>query len=300
MPSQNHGPASTRGTILVASCNAVFTAVVGEMITSCGFTPVFSSGDEESWVSLARTRPCVVVCDCAAPANGTRRLIAEASATHTPLVLSDARMHQPVDDEALSLPQQVARLTFPVSRDAFGAMLESLLPSPIATSEHAAVSIAGMRIAAAASLCAMPLVLVPHDHSGPRLSDGTLDWPRTDRAVGRDAVVFPDVGDLRVAIAIALAAKPVYEQSLRRVVWAYVDAERDRGAMLGQVIVTLTDLAEAANITPTSVRQALMRGMILWGVDEYFNHASDAALDHRSGAAIGVMTLHDRQPRSVP
>lgn len=292
MPSQNHGPASTRGTILVASSNAVFTDVVGDMVTSCGFTPVYSSGHEESWISLARTQPCVVICDCAAPADGIQRLIVEASARHTPLVLSDMRMHQSTDHEALSPSQRLAWLTFPVSRAAFTAMLEMLLPSGIATSEHAAVSAAGRRIAAAVSLCATPLVLVPHDRSGPRLSDGTMDWPRTDGVVDGGTVAFPDVGDLRAAIATALAAKPVHEQSLRRVVWAYVDAERDRGAMLGQVIVTLTDLTEAAKITPTSVRQALMRGMILWGVEEYFKHLN---------GAVGVVALHDDQAaRSVP
>jgi hypothetical protein len=142
----------------------------------------------------------------------------------------------------------------------------------------------------------MPVVLVPHDHSGPRLSDGTVDWPRTDRVVNRDAVVFPDASDLRAAIATVLAARTVNEQSLRRVVWAYVDAERARGAMLGQVIVTLTDLADAANIAPTSVRQAIMRGMILWGVDEYFNRPSDVIHGHRADAAVGMIALHDDQP----
>jgi hypothetical protein len=292
MPSQNDVPASTRGTILVASSNALFTDVVGDLVAACGFTPEYSSGHEESCLLLTRTRPCVVICDCAAPAEGIQRLIVEASARHIPLVLSDMRMQQSTDHEALSPLQRLAWLTFPVSRDAFGAMLEMLLPSGIATSEHAAVSDAGRRIAAAVSLCATPLVLVPHDRSGPRLSDGTMDWSRTERVVDRDTVVFPDIGDLRAAIATALAARPVYEQSLRRIVWAYVDAERDRGAMLGQVIVTLTDLAEAAKIVPTSVRQAVMRGMILWGVEEYFNHPSDA---------VGVVTLHDDQrARSIP
>ncbi|HEY9226513.1 MAG TPA: hypothetical protein VIP11_07710 [Gemmatimonadaceae bacterium] len=45
-------------------------------------------------------------------------------------MLSDARMKQRVDEGSLVLPQRVTWLTFPVSRAAFAAMLDTLLPSP--------------------------------------------------------------------------------------------------------------------------------------------------------------------------
>lgn len=236
MLSQTAGTATTRGTILVASSNVMFTDLVGDLVAACGFTPMYSSAHEEPWLSLARTQPCVVICDCTAPAEGIQRLIVEASARNTPLVLSDTRMPQSTAPKALSPLRRVAWLTFPASRHALSVMLDSLLRSGIATSE-------------------------------------------------------------RAAIATALTAKPVREQSLRRAVRAYVDAERDRGAVLGQLIVTLTDLAEA----PTSVRQALMRGMILWGTEEYFHHPSDGPRGHRTSAVAGVQPLHrDQFGRSVP
>jgi hypothetical protein len=240
MLSQTAGTATTRGRILVASSNVMFTDIVGDLVAVCGFTPVYSSAHEQSWVSLTRTQACIVICDCTAPAEGIQRLIAEASARHTPLVLSDTRTQRSTHHDAVLPSQRVAWLTFPVSRDAFSAMIETLLASGIATSEHA-------------------------------------------------------------AIATALTAKPVHEQSLRRAVWAYVDAERDRGAVLGELIVTLTGLADAANIAPTSVRQALMRGMIVWGTEEYFRHPSDAPHDPGVGATAAVVLPHDdRFARSVP
>jgi hypothetical protein len=134
----------------------------------------------------------------------------------------------------------VAWLAFPVSRDAFSAMLETLLPSGIATSEHA-------------------------------------------------------------AIATALTVTPVNEESLRRAVWDYVGVARDRGAVLGQLVATLSDLADASSIAPTSVRQAVMRGMIHWGTEEYFRDPSDAAHGHRAGASVaGVPPYNGQFARSVP
>ena len=275
MPWQNDGPAKTRGTILVASSNALFTDIVGDMVVSCGFTPAYPVGQTESWLSLTRTQPCIVICDCAAPAEGIHHLISDASARRIPLVLSDTRMQQRPDESALPMPQHVAWLSFPVSLEAFSAMLETLLPTPIETMHDIAMSVAGVTIDAAVNI--RPLALVPHDRSVPKVSDSVLTRPLGDRPVGHDTALLADGADLRAAVATALAATPIYEQSLRRAVWAYVDAERDRGSVLGPVIAALTDLADGANIVPTSVRQALTRSMVLWGVEEYFGQLTGVA-----------------------
>ena len=116
---QNNERVGNRGTILVASNHAVFADIVGEMVATCGFAPAYSAGQEASWLALTRTQPCIVICDCSAPADGIQRLIVDASARHIPLILSDARMQQRVDEGSLLLPPQVAWLTFPISRDAF-------------------------------------------------------------------------------------------------------------------------------------------------------------------------------------
>ena len=79
-----------------------------------------------------------------------------------------------------------------------------------------------------------------------------------------------DAQDLRSVIAAALAATPVDEESLRHGVWTYVGAEHDVGARPGAVIVTLTELVEAAPMAPRTERDELMRRVILWCVEAYF------------------------------
>jgi hypothetical protein len=89
---------------------------------------------------------------------------------------------------------------------------------------------------------------------------------------------FPDVHDLRLAIGTTLAARPIYDRSLRRAVWTYVCAERDAGTSPGGVILSVTELVNAAGIEPVSIDQALKRRVILWCVEAYFGQlGGDAA-----------------------
>jgi hypothetical protein len=226
---QYNGCMESRGTILVASSHALFAEVVGEMVARCGFAPAYFEG-QEAPLALARTQPCLVICDCAAPAEGIQSLIVDASARHIPLVLSDARMKLRVDEGSLVLPQRVSWLTFPVSRDAFAAMLDALLPSPARAARDVTAGV---------------------------------------------AVELADVQELRSAIASALAARPVCDQSLRRAVWTYVGAERDAGTSPARVIVLLIELVEAARVGPMSIEQSLTRRVILWCVEAYFGQLDD-------------------------
>jgi len=86
----------------------------------------------------------------------------------------------------------------------------------------------------------------------------------------RTDVELADAQDLRSVIAAALATTPVDQESLRRGVWTYVGAERHAGAPAGRVIVTLTELVEEAGLEPASIRQSVMRRVILWCVEAYF------------------------------
>lgn len=88
----------------------------------------------------------------------------------------------------------------------------------------------------------------------------------------RSAAGIADALDLHSAIVAALAAQPVHEQTLRQAVWTYVGAERNAGASPGRVIVTLTELVEAAGLTPPAVQLAFTRSVILWSVEAYFGH----------------------------
>jgi hypothetical protein len=81
-----------------------------------------------------------------------------------------------------------------------------------------------------------------------------------------------DARDLRAVISQALRASDIDDQLLRRGVWTYVGAERSAGTSPGHVILALTELVEAANISPVSLRQARMRQVILWCVEAYFGH----------------------------
>ncbi len=278
-----------RGGILVASSHALFADIVGEMVAACGFAPAYFVGQEAAWLALTRTQPCIVICDCSAPADGIQRLIAEAAARHIPLVLSDARMKQRVDEGSLVPPEQVAWLTFPVSRDAFAAMLQALLPSPADVVRRVTSGVAGAPIPPVVNVRARLLVLVPPARPTSLPSEGTMDRPRGDHEVSDTASELADVHDLRSAIATALAARPIYDKSLRRAVWTYVGAERDAGRSPGSVIVSLTELVEAAEIGPTSVDQALTRRVILWCVEAYFGQLGGEAAPYDAAEAGPVL-----------
>lgn len=143
---QTNGREETRGTILVVSSHALFVDIVGAMVTWCGFTPTYPRRLGAPWLASTGTPPCVVICDWAVPANGIQRLITEASARHIPLVLSDARMQQRAENGSLILPQEVAWLRFPMSRDAFAAMLDALLPPPPEVMRRVTARLTGVRI----------------------------------------------------------------------------------------------------------------------------------------------------------
>ncbi|HKW48164.1 MAG TPA: hypothetical protein VJN70_11995 [Gemmatimonadaceae bacterium] len=88
-----------------------------------------------------------------------------------------------------------------------------------------------------------------------------------------------DAQDLRSVIAAALAATPVDEESLRRGVWTYVCAERDVGVSPGTVIFGLTQLVDASPIRVPFIRHSVMRRVILWCVEAYFDYLGGEAVD---------------------
>ena len=122
--------ARSRGTILVASANAVFADVVGGMVLDNGFKAAYPTGVETPWVTVARTQPRLVICDCDAPIGRIERLLLDVSVRRVPLVLSRAP-DTGVDTRSLTLPPRFALATFPMSHLAFSAMLDALLPTVI-------------------------------------------------------------------------------------------------------------------------------------------------------------------------
>jgi hypothetical protein len=100
----------------------------------------------------------------------------------------------------------------------------------------------------------------------------------------RSAAQLADGKDLSSVISTALTAVPIDEHALRRGVWTLVGMERDAGASPARVIVALTALVDAAELSPRSVQEARLRQVILWCVEAYFGHlGGDALHDGVSG-----------------
>jgi hypothetical protein len=114
--------------------------------------------------------------------------------------------------------------------------------------------------------------------------DRPVDPPVTFTERRYEAIV--DSQDPRSAIAESLTVTPIAEESLRRGVWTFVAAERNAGTSPGHVIMALTDLVEAAKVSPVSARQPLMRRMILWCVEAYFGHLGGDVVG-REGDSLG-------------
>lgn len=122
--------ARNRGTILLASANSAWLSVIGKMVVDSGFTPAYPAEDEAPWVSMARTHPCIAICDCDVSAERIQGLVLEAWARHVPLLVSATGR----SFKARSLqPRRVARFKLPVSPEAFSSMLDRLLPWPTAS-----------------------------------------------------------------------------------------------------------------------------------------------------------------------
>lgn len=89
----------------------------------------------------------------------------------------------------------------------------------------------------------------------------------------------PKLNHLRTVIFVTLAANRFDEPSLRSAVLTYVGAERAARTPLGQVITLLTELIDASNIAPMSVRHAIARQVTLWSVERYYSYQGDDPLD---------------------
>ena len=88
-----------------------------------------------------------------------------------------------------------------------------------------------------------------------------------------------DAKALRSIIAAGVASQPIDEQSVRRGIWEYVCSARDLGTPPGHVILSLTTLVEASTVAPGSVRDAILRRVILWCVDAYFGQIGERLAD---------------------
>jgi hypothetical protein len=125
-------------TVLVASTSDVFLDIVGAMIEQAGFHPAFCIQPDPGSLSLARSRPGLVLVDCEILDNATNRLIAETLAHSLPLLMTSPRGLSQIDLDRLHLPDRTRWLHFPIGQAAFRAVLEGMLAPP----QHPVVSVA--------------------------------------------------------------------------------------------------------------------------------------------------------------
>ena len=126
MSRQANGCVEHRGPVLIASDNRLFREIVGGMVADAGFVAEFLERTESAASSIARTRPDLVICDCGGSETGIRRLVAELSARHLPLLMAWSRGQEEYTDD-LSLPERVEWITFPITQDVFRVTIDRLM-----------------------------------------------------------------------------------------------------------------------------------------------------------------------------
>ena len=165
------GPRSgSRGVVLVASRSALFADIVGGMVSDSGFTPAFWAESEPAWLSITRTQPCIVICDCEGPRSDVQRLLSDASVRRVPVLLSRSQSGNDFEP-VLSIGQRVGWFTFPATRDTFQATLDQLMPVVRPTILRGTGGLMGMR--AEGALSVRTLSAASHG-GGPPPPDATL------------------------------------------------------------------------------------------------------------------------------
>ena len=130
MSRQPNARATRRRTVLVASSSDAFLDILGTMIEEGGFQPAFCLQPEPAPLSLTRTQPELVLCDCEILDLATNRLIAETLARGLPLLMTSPGGLSYSDVDRLHLPDRARWLRFPIGDAAFRAVLEETLAPP--------------------------------------------------------------------------------------------------------------------------------------------------------------------------
>ena len=139
MSRQHNARETIRRTVLVASTSDLFLDILGTMIEQGGFRPAFCAQPEPASLSLTRTHPDLVLCDCEMLDTATNRLIAETLARGLPLLMTSPRGLSEIELDRLHLPDRARWLRFPIGHAEFRAALEEILPPPQPSAARAAL-----------------------------------------------------------------------------------------------------------------------------------------------------------------
>jgi hypothetical protein len=115
-------------TVLVASHSSVFVDIVSDMILGCGFAVATAVPAEPPWLSVTRTQPALVICDCGGASDGVnvKPLVVEVIARGLPMLLAVAARDRDATRRSI-LPARVAWLDLPVDRAALRALMDRLM-----------------------------------------------------------------------------------------------------------------------------------------------------------------------------
>jgi hypothetical protein len=115
-----------RSVVLIGSGSGAFIDIVGEMVGENGFDVATPGPAEPPWLSVTRTQPSLVICDCSGLHLSAKRLIIEMVARRLPLLIV-AAPHERTVAQTWPLPECVAWLEFPIAREQFRETINDLM-----------------------------------------------------------------------------------------------------------------------------------------------------------------------------
>jgi hypothetical protein len=142
--------------ILIVSRSAVFADILSAMVVAAGFRPSFPAGTESVALTMTRTQPRVVICDCSNAVDNIQRFLVEVSSRGLPLMLCEP-VDVPAIDRELATAQRVVWFTLPMSREAFKALVDGLLDPLLDEVHRVTASIGGLGIDAGIRLRPLPV-----------------------------------------------------------------------------------------------------------------------------------------------
>lgn len=126
MTNRDNDGARRRRVVLIGSASSVFVDIIAEMVRECGFEATQPARAEPPWLSVTRTQPALVICDCARPELNVKRLVVETAAHRLPLLIVAAPEEQ-AEARTWPLPDHVAWLQFPLARDQFRTTIDDVM-----------------------------------------------------------------------------------------------------------------------------------------------------------------------------
>jgi hypothetical protein len=192
------GRAESRGTILIASGSDSFADIVGEMVAAAGFSPAFLAGTESASLSLTRTQPAIVICDCDVAVESVRQLIVEVSARRIPMLLSGPGFADAPEWHAAQVRafgHRVGCITLPMAPEAFNAAVDALSPAVRERTHHARLRVAGASIEAGIRVRSLSFGLGRSSQSSPPRVPNVAKGPPIEKLRRRNGMFLLPSGD---------------------------------------------------------------------------------------------------------